>query len=108
MSKSNGKLGPTDLRRIAARTSEPERERKMRPLAEQLDEQERGQATPNERDQIKRWRTRAGKLRAVADQFQVPSAQEALRRTAANCEKMADHAEALLTALPPAESDKAG
>jgi hypothetical protein len=78
----------------------------MLAVAEQLDEQDR--AMPNERDQIMQGRQRAEELRAVADQFQVPSVQEALRRVAANCEKMADHAEALLAGLPPAESDRGG
>ena len=35
------KLRPADLRRIASRTREPERERKMLALAEQLEERER-------------------------------------------------------------------
>jgi hypothetical protein len=39
------KVRPVDLRRIAAKTSEPERERKMLALAEQLEEAERGSET---------------------------------------------------------------
>ena len=39
------KLSPTDLRRTAAQTHEPERERKMLALAEQLEEREA--ATPS-------------------------------------------------------------
>ena len=35
------KVRPTDLRRIAAQTREPERERKMLMLAQQLEEAER-------------------------------------------------------------------
>jgi hypothetical protein len=35
------KVRPADLRRIAAQTREPERERKMLALAEELEEQER-------------------------------------------------------------------
>ena len=99
---------PADLRSIAATTQEPERERKMLTLAEQLDDQDRGRAMANARDQITRWRTRAQEMRNVAEQFDVPSAQDGLRRAAANCEKMADHAEALLTGPPPAESQGAG
>ena len=57
----------------------------MLAVAEQLDEQDR--AMPNERDQIMQGRQRAEELRAVADQFQVPSAQEAFRTAAANWEK---------------------
>ena len=38
------KLRPTDLRRIASQTREPERERKMLALAEELEEKEA--ATP--------------------------------------------------------------
>lgn len=54
-------------------------------------------------ENIRRWRARAEELRAVADQFTIPSAQEGLRRAAANYEKLADHAEARLTdgPLPP-------
>jgi hypothetical protein len=99
---------PADLRSIAAATQEPERDRKMLTLAEQLDDQDRGRATANARDQITRWRTRAQEMRNVAEQFDVPSAQDGLRRAAANCEKMADHAEALLAGPPPAESQGAG
>jgi hypothetical protein len=45
MKRSAGKVRPVDLRRIAAKTSEPERERKMLALAEQLEEAERGSET---------------------------------------------------------------
>ena len=41
MKRSAGKLRPDDLRRIAAKTPEPERERKMLVLAERLEEAER-------------------------------------------------------------------
>jgi hypothetical protein len=51
-------------------------------------------------DDIKRWRARAAELRAVADQFIVPSAQEVLQRAAANYEQLADNAEARLTGCP--------
>jgi hypothetical protein len=47
--------------------------------------------------EIKAWRIRAEELRATADQFEVPSAQEALRRASTNYDKLADQAEALLT-----------
>jgi hypothetical protein len=41
MNKADGwKIRPDDLRRIAARTREPERERKMLALAEELEEKE--------------------------------------------------------------------
>lgn len=40
---------------------------------------------------------RAEELRATAEQFATPSAQESLQRAAANYAQMADHAEALLT-----------
>jgi hypothetical protein len=46
------KVRPADLRRIAAQTREPERERKMLALAEQLDEQER--AAPQREDTTSR------------------------------------------------------
>jgi hypothetical protein len=43
---------------------------------------------------------RAEELRTTADQFSVPSAQEALRRAAANYDKMADNAQARLDTHP--------
>jgi hypothetical protein len=57
--------------------------------------------------QIARWRMRAEELRTTADQFVVPSAQESLRRAAANYERLADEAETLLTGHACAK-DKAG
>ena len=39
------KIRPADLRRIAAQTREPERERKMLTLAEQLEEREAATAS---------------------------------------------------------------
>jgi hypothetical protein len=39
------KVRAADLRRIAAKTAEPERERKMLALAERLEEAERGSTT---------------------------------------------------------------
>lgn len=81
-------------------------ERYERLLADALDERtrrtveallvEENAARDKEWRQISAWRRRAAELRATADQFTVPSAQEALRRAAANIETMADHAEALL------------
>lgn len=61
-----------------------------------------------QRDRIKRFRLRAVELRAIADQFVVPSAQEGLRRAAANYDRMADDAEALLSGKRTAPSSKAG
>jgi hypothetical protein len=43
-----------------------------------------------------------GGVRTTADQFQVSSAQESLRKAAANYDKLADDAEALLTGRRPA------
>ena len=40
------KVTPADLRRIASRTREPERERKMLALADQLEEAGRGESVP--------------------------------------------------------------
>jgi hypothetical protein len=45
---------------------------------------------------IKAWRVRAEELRATADQFAVPSVQDALRRIADSYDRLADQAEALL------------
>jgi hypothetical protein len=58
--------------------------------------------------QIKAWRLRAEELRSTAEQFEVPSAQDSLGRAAANYDKMADHAEALLTGHPAEKKDTAG
>jgi DNA invertase Pin-like site-specific DNA recombinase len=55
---------------------------------------EQGQVAIAPRSQIRAWRMRAEELRTTADQFAVPSAQEALRRAAANYDKMADNAAA--------------
>ena len=57
-------------------------------------------ALDGQRRKIKAWRMRAEELRAVADQFSARSAQEPLRRSAANYEQMADHAETLLGDKP--------
>ena len=57
-------------------------------------------AQKRRRWQIKAWRKRAAELRATADSFPVPSAQEALRRAATDLEAMADHAEAVLLGKP--------
>lgn len=56
------------------------------------------QTMRNTQDQINRWRARAEELRTIANQLEMWSAQEPLRRTAANCDMLAEHAEALLTA----------
>jgi hypothetical protein len=61
----------------------------------------------NTQDQINRWRARAEELRTIANQFEMWSARESLRRTAANCDMLADHAEALLPGQPPVEIDEA-
>jgi len=66
------------------------------------------EALEKKRRQIEAWRRRAEELRATADQFKVPSAQESLRRAAANYDQMADHAEALLTGKSKAPAEKTG
>jgi hypothetical protein len=60
------------------------------------------------RSQIRAWRMRAGELRSTAEQFEVPSAQASLRRAAANYDKMAAHAEALLTGRLTENKNRAG
>jgi hypothetical protein len=60
------------------------------------------------RSQIKAWRLRAEELRSTAEQFEVPSAQESLRRAAVNYDKMADHTEAPLTGRRAEKKDTAG
>ncbi|HZB93043.1 MAG TPA: hypothetical protein VE397_16470 [Stellaceae bacterium] len=61
-----------------------------------------------QRDRIERYRLRAEELRAIADQFVVPSAQEGLRRAAANYDKMADDAETAFSGPRSAPNHKAG
>jgi hypothetical protein len=63
-------------------------------------------AREKERRKIEAWRRRAEELLATAEQFGVPSAQETLRRAAANFTQMADHAEARLKGMS-ALSEKA-
>lgn len=65
-------------------------------------------ARDKERSQIQAWRRRAEELRATADQFSVPSAQESLRHAAANLEKMADHKETLMTGEPKVRGEQTG
>jgi hypothetical protein len=89
------------IERYARLLSEVLSERSLR-IHEPLDHRE---LTTAQRE-IKAWRMRAEELRATADQFEVPSAQEALRRAAANYDKLADQAKALLTKLPAPPSGK--
>jgi hypothetical protein len=44
----------------------------------------------------------------TADHFELPSAQESLRRAAENYDQLADQAEALSTGRPRSIDDKAG
>lgn len=86
-------------------------------LADALDERTRrtvqallaqeSRALDKQHQQIEKWRRRAQELQATADNFTVPSAQEALNCAAANYEQMADHVEALLTG-ESAPEEKAG
>jgi hypothetical protein len=64
-------------------------------------------AAAAQRDRIKVWRARAEELRTTADNFTVPSAQESLRRAAANYDSLADEAEAKLAGRR-APKDQAG
>jgi hypothetical protein len=64
-------------------------------------------AAVDQRAQIK-VRRRAEELRTTADQFEVPSARDTLRNAAANYDKMADNAEALLSGHLPSPGEKAG
>jgi hypothetical protein len=56
---------------------------------------------------INAWRRRAEELRTTADSFVVPSAQDSLRRAAANYDKMADDAEARLAPRRPERGETA-
>lgn len=66
------------------------------------------ETVPNIQDQIRQWRVRAEELRLTADQFQVPSAQDALRNAALNYLMMADNLESQICGLPPVPGAKAG
>lgn len=67
-----------------------------------------GKAYADARAQVRAWRVRAQELRMTADSFAVPSAQETLRRMAANYDRVADHAEARLFGDAAASQDEAG
>jgi len=71
-------------------------------LAEVLGDEPQLMTAPGARDRITQWRMRAEELRTTADQFQVSSAQESLRKAAANYDKLADDAEAVLAGRRPA------
>ena len=77
-------------------------------LAEVLGDEPQVMTAPGVRDRITQWRMRAEELRTTADQFQVSSAQESLRKAAANYDKLADDAEALLKGRRPATDEEAG
>jgi hypothetical protein len=93
-------------------------ERYERLLADALDERTRSvvetllneqiAAFDKKRRQIEAWRRRAEELRATADQFEVPSVQDTLQRTAANLDNLADHAEAVLTDKPKVPGEVTG
>ena len=59
-------------------------------------------------ENIRRWRARAKELRALADQFTIPSAQDGIRRAAAKYDKLADDAEGRLTGGPPPPANDCG
>ena len=79
---------------------------RVRNVVEQLMRQQK--AEPIDTERIRAWRLRAEELRTAADNFSVPSAQDSLRRAAANYDRIADTAERSLGLRPPAPSDKAG
>jgi hypothetical protein len=59
-------------------------------------------------ERIKRWHMRAAELRAVADEFVIPSAQEGLRSAAIYYERLADQAAAKLSGEPTASTEEGG
>ncbi|HEV2547469.1 MAG TPA: hypothetical protein VGU20_09030 [Stellaceae bacterium] len=65
-------------------------------------------AAAAEGHRIKVLRAKAEELRATADDFTIPSAQVSLRRAAANCDKLADEAEAKLAGRSSAPRGQAG
>jgi hypothetical protein len=54
------------------------------------------------------WRMRAEELCATAEQFEEPSARESLRSAADNLDKMASHAEGIMTSKPKPPGEKTG
>jgi DNA-binding response OmpR family regulator len=62
----------------------------------------------DQKTRIRAWRRRAEELRTTADNFVVPSAQESLRRAAANYDQRANHVEAMLEGRPPAPEEETG
>jgi hypothetical protein len=79
---------------------------KVRQIVEEL--LNKPHAVLDARSRIKAWRMRAEELRTTADGFVLPSAQDALRRAAANYDTLADQAEALLVGCQPLPEDKTG
>ena len=62
----------------------------------------------DQKARIRAWRRRAEELRTTADNFVVPSAQESLRRAAANYHQRANHLEAMLEGRPPTPEEETG
>jgi hypothetical protein len=68
-----------------------------------------GERTNEEqRRQIEAWRLRAEELRAIADQFVIPSVVDALRQLADNYDALANDCEARMAKHSSAANDKAG
>ena len=61
---------------------------------------EENAAQEQRRRQMEGWQRRVAELRATADNFPIPSTQEALRRAATDLDAMINHAEAVLTGKP--------
>lgn len=62
----------------------------------------------DQKTRIRAWRRRAEELRTTADNFVVPSAQESLRRAAANYDQRANHVEAMLEGRPSTPEEGTG
>jgi RNA polymerase sigma-70 factor, ECF subfamily len=69
---------------------------RQRPHAVPASSSENAPSDGHDREKVRRWRLRAEEIRTNADQFADRSARRSLERAAANYDRMANHAEALL------------
>ena len=91
-----------EYRRLIARALEPEARQLVEGLLLEHD------TLALQRERIRLWRLRAEEMRATADHFVIPSAEDSLRRAAANYDRLADTAEAILSGRQPKPSSETG
>ena len=88
MTRPTWRVSPADLRRIASKSTEPERAGKMLALAEQLEG-----AEAQRLDRARLWRMKAEELRTVAEQIESPQAHDSFQRMAETYDRLAQHEE---------------